>query len=105
MPAQARPGDTMLMFFTRSSAVSWSGPSTPGWTRVQSFVWGPLESTLWKKAVTASDVNAVVRLSASSYAKGVLSLAVYSGVDPASVNVGATAHTRARGRTPTAAQR
>ena len=65
--------------------------------------------TLWKKAVTASDVNAVVRLSASSYAKGALSLAVYSGVDPASVNVGATAHTRDSGtnahRSPTVTTR
>jgi hypothetical protein len=107
VPPAAQPGDSMLMFLTRNTAASWSGPSGGiGWNRVSSFVQGPLESTLWKKTVTSADIGATVRVDATSYAKGVLSLAVYSGVDlsrvlSGSIAVSGDAQTAAH-RSPTA---
>ena len=93
VPGQARSGDAMLMWLTRSAATQWGAPTgVTGWTLVDSFVNGPVQSTLWKKTVTAGDVGANVRVDASTYTKGVLSLAVYAGVDLARITADAVEH-------------
>jgi PKD repeat protein len=86
VPTSARAGDTMLLFLTRNSAASWGTPTgVTGWTQVDSFTNGSIVSTLWKKTVAAGDPGATVRVNATTYTKGVLSLGVYRGADVAAL--------------------
>ncbi len=82
VPAAAKPGDTMVMFFTQGSSVTWTGPTgVTGWTQVSTGTQSAISSTMWVKTVAAGDPGKTVTMSSSAYRKGVLSLAVYSGVD------------------------
>ncbi|WP_345506241.1 lamin tail domain-containing protein [Terrabacter aeriphilus] len=82
VPAAARPGDTMLLWLTRGTAASWGSPTgVTGWTQVDSFTTAGVTSTLWKRTVATGDAGRTVRVDATAYAKAVLSLGVWSGVD------------------------
>lgn len=93
VPAAAQPGDTLLLWLTRGAAVTWGAPTgVTGWTQVDTVTTGSVTSTLWKKAVVAGDPGRTVRVDATTYTKGVLTVAAYSGVDTAAL----TAATLAR---------
>ena len=80
-----------MMVFTRATTVTWTGPSgVAGWTQVDSFGNGSLTSTLYRKTVVAGDPGATVRFDTANFAKGLLTVSVYRGVDPGSPFV--TAH-------------
>ena len=82
IPAQAQPGDTLVLIFTRASAVTWTGPiGAGGWSPVDSFDSGGLVSTVYRGSVGVGDPGSVVRFETSSYAKALLTLAVYRGAD------------------------
>ena len=50
VPGQARSGDAMLMWLTRGTTAQWGAPTgVTGWTLVDSFTNGAIQSTLWKK--------------------------------------------------------
>jgi PKD repeat protein len=84
VPGSADVGDTMLLFMTRTSTTTWSGPSgVTGWTQVGSNVSGSLTTTVWRKTVSAGDPGAKVRLDTTAYTHASLHVAVYSGVDTA----------------------
>lgn len=85
VPPQTQVGDTMLLFLTQNSSVTWTGPAgVTGWTKVDSFANGPISSTLWRKTATASDLGDTVEFDTTSFAKAMVSVAVYRGVDPGS---------------------
>ena len=91
VPTGTQAGDTMLLWLTAPSTVTWTGPSgVTGWTQVDSFVNGTIRSTVWQKTAVASDAGATVRVDdPSGYRIGNLSVAVYRNVD---VSALATAH-------------
>ena len=92
VPASAKVGDTMVLFLTRGSAASWGAPGgVTGWTQLDSFTVGSVTSTVWKKTVAAGDPGSVVRVDASTYTKGVLSVAVYSGVSGSALGASSVA--------------
>ncbi|HEY7045364.1 MAG TPA: hypothetical protein VH419_16960, partial [Nocardioidaceae bacterium] len=85
IPATAQAGDTAVMVFTRATSVSWTGPSgVTGWAQVDSFAGNSLTSTVYRKALTAGDVGSTVRFDTANFAKGLLTVSVYRGVDPGS---------------------
>ncbi|MGA8246063.1 MAG: lamin tail domain-containing protein, partial [Nocardioides sp.] len=50
VPVAASPGDTMVLFFTRKTAVSWSGPTgVTGWTQISTGTQNPISTTMWVK--------------------------------------------------------
>src|SRR4051794_8018137 len=78
IPATAQAGDTAVMVFTRTTTVSWTGPSgVTGWTQVDSFAGASLTSTVYRKTVTAGDVGATVRFDTANFAKALLTVSVY----------------------------
>jgi PKD repeat protein len=88
VPAATRTGDTLVLAF--SGSADWSAPSgVTGWTPAGSFVQGAITSKVWTRTATAADAGATVRITNAAYTKAALSLAVYSGVDPAGIT---TAH-------------
>ncbi|MDN4162455.1 phytase [Nocardioides abyssi] len=80
VPAAARPGDALLLFFSRSAGPgTLRGPGS-GWTRVRTLVDGTLETTLWRRVATAADAGSAVQVSyPSGYRKGALTVAAYRG--------------------------
>ena len=83
VPSAVREGDTMLLFFTRATSATWTGPTgVSGWTQVDTLTNSTATSTVWRKTATAADANATVRMDNAAYGKGTLTLAAYSGVDP-----------------------
>ena len=87
VPTSAKVGDTMLLWLTRGSTASWGGPTgVTGWTQVDSFTTGTVTSTLWKKVVATGDPGKTVRVDATAYTKGVLTVAVYSGVNASALS-------------------
>jgi PKD repeat protein len=84
VPTAAQPGDTMLLFLSRTTPTTWSGPSgVTGWTEVGTYASASLTTTVWRKTVAAGDPGATVRLDTTAYTHASLNLAVYSGVDTA----------------------
>ena len=82
VPGTAHAGDTAVMFFTQASTVTWTGPTgVTGWAQLGTFTAGGLTSTSWSKVLTPADVGATVRFDTAASAKGMLSVADYSGVD------------------------
>lgn len=80
VPAAARAGDTMLLVFTCASSITWSGPAgVTGWTQLGTFDNAGTTSTVWTKTVASGDPGAAVQLTSSTFSKGALELAVYSG--------------------------
>jgi PKD repeat protein len=85
LPVTAQAGDTAVMVFTRASTVTWTGPTgVTGWTQIDSFGNGSLTSTLYRKTLVTGDLGATVRFDTANFAKGLLSVSVYRGVDPGS---------------------
>ena len=81
VPGTAHAGDTAVMFFTQASTVTWTGPTgVTGWAQLGTFTAGGLTSTSWSKVLTPADVGATVRFDTAASAKGMLSVADYSGV-------------------------
>ncbi|MBM6402077.1 PKD domain-containing protein [Phycicoccus sp. MQZ13P-5] len=82
VPATTQVGDTMLLWLTTPSTVTWTGPSgVTGWTQVDSFVNGTIRSTLWRKQAEAGDAGKSVRVDdPSGFRLGNLSVAVYRNV-------------------------
>jgi hypothetical protein len=84
LPSTVRVGDTMLLFFTYSATVSWTGPSAvTGWVQLSTFTNSSITSTLLEKTVATGDAGRVVRFDTAAYTKGALQLAVYRGVGSA----------------------
>lgn len=84
VPVQAQTGDSLVMVFTRASSVTWTGPSgITGWSQVDSSSNGTVTSTIYRKTTAASDPGAAVRFDTATYAKALLSVAVYRGADTA----------------------
>lgn len=84
VPASVSAGDTMLLFFTRTNTIDWSGPAgVTGWTQLDTFDNGSTTSTVWEKTASSSDARATVRFTSPTYSKGVLELAVYRGATSA----------------------
>jgi PKD repeat protein len=82
IPATANVGDTMLLAFTWSKGITWTGPGA-GWTQVGATVTNvSVQSAVWSRQVAAGDAGTNVTMSTSAASKAVLSLAVYSGVSP-----------------------
>lgn len=91
VPAEASAGDTALLFLTRTTPTSWTGPTgVTGWTQVGSAESGSLTTSVWRKTLEPDDIGAKVRLTTTTYTHASLHLAVYSGVDGADP-VGASA--------------
>jgi PKD repeat protein len=84
VPASVNAGDTMLLMFTRATAVAWTGPAgVTGWTQLDSFDNSSVTSTVWQKTAASSDAGAVLRFTSASFSKGVLELVVYRGASNA----------------------
>lgn len=82
LPDAALPGDTVVVIFTRSSSVAWTGPSgVTDLSMVDSFDTGGLTSTVYRSTVADGDPGSSVRFNTVGYAKALLTLAVYRGVD------------------------
>lgn len=87
VPGIAQVGDTAVLVFT--GAPSWAGPAgVTGWTPLGTFSIDTSKSWAWVKVLTAADIGSEVRMENTSFVKGVLSLAVYSGVDATQVKAG-----------------
>lgn len=82
VPATTEVGDTMLLWLTTPSSVTWTGPTgVTGWTQVDTFVNGTIRSTLWRKQAEAGDAGKVVRVDdPTGFRLGNLSVAVYRNV-------------------------
>ncbi len=79
---QAQAGDTAVLVMTRATTVTWTGPTgVTGWTQEDSFASGGLTSTVWTKTVAAGEPGDVVRFDTANFAKAMVTVAVYSGVD------------------------
>ncbi|QKE02609.1 phytase [Nocardioides marmotae] len=81
VPGAVRPGDALLLFFSRSTGPGrFTGPGR-GWTRVRALRDGTLRTTLWRRVVTAADAGSTVAVSFSTGVRqGALTLAAYRGV-------------------------
>jgi PKD repeat protein len=81
VPLTAQVGDTMVLVFTWSKGVTWTGPGA-GWTQVGTTVTNvSIQSAAWVRTVGASDPGSSVTMTTPTASKAVLSLAVYHGVD------------------------
>ena len=84
VPAGAQAGDVLVVFFASTGA--WTGPTgVTGLTSLGTFTTNANTSTAWTKVLTAADVGKSVRMDAAAYHKGVLDVAVYSGVNAAQI--------------------
>lgn len=91
VPAGTQVGDTLVMVFTHATSVLWSDPSgVTGWQQVDSAASSSLTSTLWTKTVTAADLGGTVRFDTTDLHKSMLTVADYSGADPAVVAASST---------------
>jgi hypothetical protein len=97
IPSAAKAGDTALLVFTRATTASWTGPGA-GWTQVDTTTNGTIASTLWTKTIGAGDPGSTVTMTNSTYAKAVLTLAVYTGTD-GTAPIAASAHSADGGGT------
>jgi PKD repeat protein len=84
VPTQAAAGDAMLMF------ASWANTADPisvpaGWHLLAKDVSSPLESDVFYKSVTPSDVGSTVPVSFSTAIKNSVTIADYSGADVSSI--------------------
>ena len=86
VPATAQTGDTMVLVWTRATSSTWTGPNggVTGWNQLKSATNATMTSTVWTKPVAAGDAGKTVQMDNTVFAKGVLTLAVYSGVSNAS---------------------
>lgn len=84
VPAGAQAGDVLVVFFASTGA--WTGPTgVTGLTSLGTFTTNANTSTAWTKVLTAADLGKTVRMDATTYHKGVLDVAVYSGVNAAAM--------------------
>jgi PKD repeat protein len=85
VPADTQAGDTMLLWLTTPSTVTWTGPTgVTGWTQVDSLTNGTIKSTLWRKVAEATDAGNTVRVDdPTGFRLGTLAVAVYRNADPA----------------------
>jgi PKD repeat protein len=81
VPPTAQTGDTGLLFLSKPSTATWSGPSGSGWTQVASYTSGTLVTTTWTKTLAASDAGSPVTFSSATAGHASVDLAVYRGVD------------------------
>ena len=80
VPAGARAGDVLVVFFSGTGA--WTGPTgVTGMTSLGTFTTNANTSSAWTKVLAAGDLGRSVRMDTADYHKGVLDVAVYSGVD------------------------
>ncbi len=82
VPAGAQAGDTMMLVLTRATTASWTGPTgLTGWTQVDSFANSTVTSTLWTRTIAAGEPGSSVSFTSPAFAKAVLNLGVYRGVE------------------------
>jgi hypothetical protein len=85
IPGAADAGDTAVLYLSRSSTATWTGPTgVTGWTQVDSFTNSTLVTTVWVKRLTSGDLGGTVRFDSTAYTHASLDIAVYSGVDASS---------------------
>ncbi|WP_239111856.1 PKD domain-containing protein [Phycicoccus sonneratiae] len=97
VPSGTAAGDTLLLVLTRASGVTWSGPSgLTGWSTVATTTSTTLTSTVYRRTAAAGDAGTRVRFDTTAFAKAMLTLTVYRGVDPArALTVAGSAETAA----------
>ena len=84
VPATTRTGDALVLFF--SGPAGWTGPTgLTGWRQLDTFTSGSVVSTAWVKTAAATDPGQAIQMNNTAFAKGVLDLAVYRGVDPSTL--------------------
>ncbi len=82
IPPSAVVGNTALLFFTSNTADTWSGPTgVTGWDTVGSYANGSLTTTVYSKALAASDPSSQVTFTTGAVHHAALDVAVYSGVN------------------------
>jgi hypothetical protein len=84
VPATARAGDQLLLFVTTNAVPTYGAPA--GWTLVGQQVHtasSDMLSRLYRRTATSADAGATVQVTLPSTTKVDLTLAAYSGVDPA----------------------
>jgi PKD repeat protein len=85
----AHAGDTALLFLTRTTPATWTGPTgVTGWTSVGSFANGSVTTQVWSKTLVAGDPGSAVQFSSATASHASVDIAVYSGVDAANPIVG-----------------
>ncbi len=82
VPATAKAGDTMVLVATTGTSTVATDPSGSGWRKVDTFTNSSMISTVWTRKVATADPGSTIGVSYTGFHKGVLSLSVYSGVDP-----------------------
>lgn len=89
VPASTQPGDLLLLFFVANSQTpTYTGPA--GWTQVEAQAGDGTVGRAYVRTATAANAGSPVTVTSSGYAKSVISVAVYRGVN-ATTPVTATA--------------
>ncbi len=86
VPAAAKAGDTMVLVATTGTTTVATDPSGSGWRKVDTFTNSSMISTVWTRKVATGDAGSTIGVSYTGFHKGVLSLSVYSGVDPTRIS-------------------
>lgn len=80
VPGSTQPGDLLLLFFVANSQTpTYSGPS--GWTEVEAQAGDGTVGRAFVRTATAADAGRPVTVVSSGYAKSVISVAAYRGVN------------------------
>lgn len=83
VPAPVEAGDALVLLASQSGTARLTGPGA-AWTQIGRTTDSTHVTTVWRKVATAADAGSAVRLSTgSTYTKAALTLAAYSGTDPA----------------------
>ncbi len=86
VPGTAKVGDTMVLVASTGTTTVATDPSGAGWRKVDTFTNSAMVSTVWTRKVVTGDAGSTVGVGYTGFHKGVLSLSVYSGVDPARIS-------------------
>lgn len=75
VPATARAGDRLLLFFSANANVTVTPPA--GWAEVRATNGSGILARAWTKVAAASDPGSLVQVGLSAYAKGDLTVSAY----------------------------
>jgi PKD repeat protein len=81
VPATTAAGDRLILALSLNNITrTFTGPSGPGWTQLDSVVADDMRTVVWTKVAQAGDAGASVSVPLSGGAKYTVTLAAYTGV-------------------------
>jgi hypothetical protein len=82
VPGSTAVGDALLLFVSRATSTTTTVSVPSGWHQLDSNVASPLETDVYYRAATSSDIGKTVTATFSAATKNAVTLADYSGADP-----------------------